>query len=235
MNATTITVGECRLSYVHVFEPYTSMPGQEPKYSAVLLIPKSNTAAKAQIDEAIAAAVQQAVAGKWNGAAPANVQTTLHDGDGVKSSGEPYGAECKGHWVLNAGADKTHQPQVVGPDRKPIIDQTQVYSGCYGWVNINFYSYNFNGRKGIGCGLNAIMKTRDGQPLGGERVSVEEAFARVQVPQQQAPAPSYGQAPAYGQPAAPAYGQPQQAPAAPAYGAQGPSVDPITGLPVSWQ
>jgi len=106
MNATTITIGECRLSYVHVFEPYTSMPGQEPKYSAVLLIPKTNTAAKAQIDEAIAAAVQQAVAGKWNGAAPANIQTTLHDGDGVKSSGEPYGAECKGHWVLNAGADK---------------------------------------------------------------------------------------------------------------------------------
>ena len=235
MNATTITIGECRLSYVRVFEPYTSDPKQEPKYSVDLLIPKSNTAAKAQIDEAIAAAIQQAVAGKWNGAAPDSVPVTFYDGDGVKQDGKLYGAECKGHWVLRAKASKGYPPQVVGQDRKPILDQTQIYSGCYAWANVSFFSYNSNGRKGISCGLNAIMKTRDGQPLGGERVSVEEAFARVQVPQQQAPAPSYGQAPAYGQPAAPAYGQPQQAPAAPAYGAQGPSVDPITGLPVSWQ
>ena len=214
MNATTITIGECRLSYVHVFEPYTSMPGQEPKYSAVLLIPKTNAAAKAQIDEAIAAAVQQGVAGKWNGAAPANVQATLHDGDGVKDGGDPYSAECKGHWVLNAGADKTHQPQIVGPDRKPILDQTQIYSGCYGWVNVNFYAYNYNGRKGVSCGLNAIMKTRDGQPLGGERVSVDEAFAGVQAQPQGAPA--------YTAPPVQAYQTAQ------AYQA----VDPITGAPI---
>ena len=53
MNANTVTIGECRLSYVHIFKPYSSMPGQDPKYSLVALLPKTNTVAKAQIDEAI--------------------------------------------------------------------------------------------------------------------------------------------------------------------------------------
>ena len=57
-----------------------------------------------------------------------------------------------------------------------ILDQSEVYSGCYARANISFYAYNTNGNKGIACGLNAIQKIRDGEPLGGTRVSVEDAF-----------------------------------------------------------
>ena len=35
------------------------------------------------------------------------------------------------------------------------------------------------GRKGIGCGLNAVLKTKDGEVLGGGRVTVDEAFADI--------------------------------------------------------
>ena len=31
MNANTVTIGECRLSYVHVFKPDSNIPGQDPK------------------------------------------------------------------------------------------------------------------------------------------------------------------------------------------------------------
>ena len=58
MNANTITIGEARLSYVHVFEPYANNPGQAAKFSLTILLPKANTAAKAQIDAAIEAARQ---------------------------------------------------------------------------------------------------------------------------------------------------------------------------------
>lgn len=179
MNATTITIGEARLSYVHVFEPYAATPGQEPKYSATVLIPKANAAAKRQIDEAIEAAKQAGLQNRWNGQAPAMLATTLHDGDGFKQNGEAYGPECKGHWVLNCNANTNHPPKVVNLARQPIIDQSEVYSGIYGWVNINFYPYLNAGKKGIGCGLNSIMKTRDGEPLGGSAPSVDEAFANV--------------------------------------------------------
>ena len=49
MNANTVTIGECRLSYVHVFKPYSNMPGQDAKFSLVALLPKTNTKAKAQM------------------------------------------------------------------------------------------------------------------------------------------------------------------------------------------
>ena len=184
MNNTTITVGEARLSYVHLFEPYSSMAGQDPKYSVTVLIPKSNTAAKRQIDDAIEAAKQIGIQNKWGGQAPAVVATTIHDGDGVKQNGEAYGDECRGHWVLNCNANATHPPKIVNLARQPIIDQSEVYSGMYGWVNINFFPYFNSLKKGIGCGLNAVMKTRDGEPLGGSAPSVDEAFANVpQAPQ----------------------------------------------------
>ena len=104
MNANTITIGEARLSYVHVFEPYANNPGQAAKFSLTILLPKANTAAKAQIDAAIEAARQIGLQNKWNGQAPAILATTLHDGDGVKQNGEAYGPECRGCWVLNCSA-----------------------------------------------------------------------------------------------------------------------------------
>lgn len=183
MNANTVTIGEVRLSYVHIFKPYSSMPGQDPKYSLVALLPKTNTVAKAQIDAAIEAAKQIGLQTKWNGTAPAVLANTIHDGDGVKSNGEAYGEECKGHWVINCNANPDHPPKAVDAQLQPIINESDVYSGIYGYVNVNFYPYFFSGKKGIGCGLNAVMKTRDGQPLGGSAPSVDEAFAGISVTQ----------------------------------------------------
>ena len=44
---------------------------------------------------------------------------------------------------------------------KPILDRSEVYSGCYARVSLNFYAFNSNGNKGIACGavvLFALMK-----------------------------------------------------------------------------
>ena len=174
MNANTITIGEARLSYVHVFEPYAATPGQEPKYTATILIPKANAAAKRQIDEAIEAAKQQGIQNRWNGQAPAMLATTLHDGDGFKQNGEAYGPECKGHWVLNCNANTNHPPKVVNLARQPIIDQSEVYSGCYGKFSVTFYGYNSNGNRGIAAGLGNIQKLKDGESLGGRTTAAED-------------------------------------------------------------
>lgn len=48
----------------------------------------------------------------------------------------------------------------------------------WGNVNVNFFPYNSNGKKGIGCGLNGVQKIGDGEPLSG-RVTAEEAFKPV--------------------------------------------------------
>ena len=37
----------------------------------------------------------------------------------------------------------------------------------YARVTINFFGYARAGKRGIGCGLGNVMKTRDGEPLAG--------------------------------------------------------------------
>lgn len=254
-NSTNVTTGEVRLSFVNLFTPRANQPGQEPKYSTTILIPKSDTATMGRIHAAIQSAINRGVAGAWAGAKPAQPRTPIHDGDGVRPNGEAFGPECKGHWVLTASSK---QPQaIVGADMSPIIDQTRVYSGVYGRVNINFFAYSNSGNKGIGAGLGPVQILRDGEALGG-RISAEQAFggapagAGYQQPSHQPPAGWEQAAPQYGQPqqgySQPApqqgYGQPpQQGYGAPAYGQQPPvqqgygqppqqPIDPITGKPI---
>lgn len=215
-NPTTITIGECRLSYCNVFKPMPPFnnPGGEPKFSVTILVPKSNVQAKAAIDAAINAAIEAGVASKWNGQRPPVPAICVHDGDGARpSDGAAFGQECKGHWVFTASCKADRPPFVVDGQVQKIINPAEVYSGCYANVNVNFFAYNQAGKKGIGCGLNGIQKTRDGEALGST-VTAEEAFSAI--PQAGAPAPAGWGAPAPA-PAAPAgWGAPAPAPAAPA-------------------
>lgn len=261
-NPTNVTTGKVRLSYVHLFKPY-ARPGQEPKYSTTILIPKSDVATKQRIDAAIQAAIEAGVNSKWNGVRPPQIAIPIHDGDGPRpSDGMPFGKECKGHWVMAASSNR--QQAVVDLNLNPILDQTAVYSGMYARVNVTFFAYNSNGKKGIGCGLGPVQKLEDGEPLGGG-ISPEQAFGSVpyqapqQAPQQpmhqqpvqqpaaypQAPQQPMYQQPVYPQqpaayPQAPVYPQ-QPAPAQPVQQpqqqqqpAQQPvQYDPITGAPIT--
>ena len=171
-----ITIKDVRFSYCNLFQPQARQ-GQEPKYSVTILVPKTNTAAKALCDQAVAQAIEKGVVSKWGGVRPPQLSICIHDGDGVRpTDGQPYGEECKGCWVLSATSKL--RPYVVDAQVQDILDPTQVYSGMYGNVSVNFFPYNSNGKKGIGCGLNGVQKVRDGEPLDG-RVTAEEMFQAV--------------------------------------------------------
>ncbi|MCL6598967.1 MAG: DUF2815 family protein [Alicyclobacillus macrosporangiidus] len=219
MKPTTVTTGQVRLSYVHLTQPY-ARPGQEPRYSVTVLLPKSDVATKQRIDAAIEAAIQEGITRVWNGVRPPMIKTPIYDGDGVRPNGEPFGPECKGHWVFTASSK---QPvEIVDLSLNPIINPTEIYSGMYARVNINFFPFNQNGNRGIGCGLGPVQKVADGEPLGGRAPTAQEAFGAPMAPQ---PAP---------QPAAPAYSAPVYGAAQPAAAPQpGQTIDPITGRPLS--
>ena len=72
---------------------------------------------------------------------------------------------------LNANSKQA--PQIVDRQVQPILDQSEVYSGCYGRVSITFYAYNSNGNKGIAAGLGNVQK------LGTESLSVPEPMRRM--------------------------------------------------------
>lgn len=171
--ATKVVTGEVRFSYLHVFEPHAIEEGQDKKYSVSLLIPKSDKKTLNAIKKAIEAA-KVAGKAKWGGKIPANLKMPLRDGDVDRPDQEEYA----GHYFVNANS--TNKPGIVDANVQPIIDSTELYSGCYGRASVNFYAYNVSGNKGIACGLNNIQKLRDGETLGG-RSHAEDDFEPVDV------------------------------------------------------
>lgn len=168
-----VTGPDTRLSYAHIWEP-SSINGSDPKYSVSLIIPKTDTKTVEAIKAAIKAAYDEGINKlKGNGkTAPAlnAIKQPLRDGDAERPDDDAY-AGC---YFLNANS-KT-QPQVVDRAVQPILDQNEVYSGCYGRVSVNFYAFNSNGNKGVACGLGNIQKIRDGERLGGGPSSATEDF-----------------------------------------------------------
>lgn len=178
MNANQCVLTNVRLSYVHLTKPFSNDPQQAPKYSTTILIPKSSSN-KAAIDAAIAVATNTGKTGKWNGVVPPVLNNPVHDGDGVKSDGTPYGPECAGHWVLNASSSAETPIEIVDRNMVKIMDATQIYSGIYANVCVTFYPYLYNGKKGIGCGLGPVQKVSDGEPLGGSAPTAASCFSAL--------------------------------------------------------
>lgn len=163
----TKVIVPCRFSYLHCWEP-DSVNGGDPKYSVSAIIPKSDTKTVNAIKAAIEQAKKDSVS-KWGGKVPANLKLPLRDGDIDRPDDEAY-AGC---YFFNANSRQA--PQVVDSKVQPILDQSEVYSGCYGKISVTFYGYNSNGNRGISAGLGNIQKLKDGESLGG-RTSAADDF-----------------------------------------------------------
>jgi len=158
-NAIKLVTGKVRFSYANVFTPKAPVEGGTPKYSVSIIIPKSDT----ETVERIKAAVEKCKEENksiWGGSIPKGLKGGLRDGDTEKD--DPAYANS---YFINANS--TQKPGLVDADRQPIIDADEFYSGCYGRASISFFAYNTQGSKGVGCGLNHLQKTDDGERLGG--------------------------------------------------------------------
>lgn len=163
--ATQITTGKVRFSYCNLFTPKATQEGGPLKYSVTLLIPKSDKATLQKIKAAMEEAKTKYLSSHNGKKLPANLKSSLHDGDGERPNGGEFGEECKGCYVITVSSN--NKPVIVDANKVPITEPTELYSGCYGRAIINFYVYDTNGNKGITAGLNGIMKLYDGEPLGG--------------------------------------------------------------------
>lgn len=169
-----ITGPKTVMSYLNVNEPKTPLGGGTPKYSASLIIPKSDTVTIAKIRAAIQAAYEEGQS-KLKGSSKfvpelEAIKNPLRDGDKDRKGDEAY---ANAYFV---NANSTTKPGVVDVDRQPILDSSELYSGIIGRASITFYAYNTNGNRGIACGLNNIQKLSDGTPLGGHS-RAEDDFA----------------------------------------------------------
>lgn len=170
---TKVVFGPCRLSYVHLFEKHSfDKDPKNARYSASILIPKTETETINAINKAIEAATQAAKVSKWEGKCPKNLESPLLDGDEKDNGDEAYA----GHYYLNAKCNT--RPGVVDRNRTPIVDEEEIYSGVWAIVSVTFFGFNVSVNKGVACGLNNVMKFKDGDKLGG-RQSADNDFAGI--------------------------------------------------------
>ena len=168
VNPTKVVTGVVRLSYANVWEP-KSINGGAEKYSVSLIIPKADTKTLGAIQKAIDAAIEEG-RGKFGGKVPskATLKLPLRDGDVDRPDDEAY-TNC---YFVNANSSSA--PEIVDKSLNPVLNRSEVYSGVYARVSINFYAFNSNGNRGIACGLGNIQKVRDGEPLGGKTSAADD-------------------------------------------------------------
>ena len=169
---TKVVFGPCRLSYTHVFTKYAPDGDTDNgKYMTNVLIPKSEKETVKALQQAIEAAKKSGIVSKWGGKEPKNLELPLRNGDTDKDD-EVY-EDC---FFINAKSST--RPGICDKNKNPIVDEEEIYSGVYAYVSVSFYPYDKNGNRGIACGLNNIMKFKDGERLGG-RTSAESDFADI--------------------------------------------------------
>lgn len=177
---TKVMTGKVRFSYANVFTAQAVNGSTDLKYSCSLIIPKTDTATVAAVQKAIAAATADGTKNKWGGKTPSVAafpkMNPLRDGDVAK----PDNPEYAGCWFL--GCNSKTKPgilMVLNGQKIPVTSEDEFYSGCYGRAVVNFFPFDAKGNKGIGVGLNNLLKTDDGERLGGKD-SAENDFADVE-------------------------------------------------------
>lgn len=182
----------CRFSYLTIFEPRAVEEGQEPKYSASLIIPKDDTATIKKVAKAILEVAEsdkgtndlgadnvkkikqiltELVKGDDSNLGKGKFKLPIKDGD-IEREGDDAYAGC---YYINANSKR--KPGIVNKYLQEVDDPEEFYSGCYGFAHINFFSYNKGVNRGIGAGLQNVMKKEDGEPLGGTVEKPQDAFA----------------------------------------------------------
>jgi hypothetical protein len=182
------------LSYPHLFTPRSVNPGDDPKFSASILVRKDDP----QVQQ-----IQQIIdtdkANGWPNGFPANGRQFMKDG-AVQHPDRP---EMHSYMIIRPNAKAYSKPHTVDMQMNPVMNQADAYAGAVVWAALNSFVYNQSVNKGVGCGLNGIMLTGEEGELGrlDGRPTVEGMFGDVA--QGGGGAPQAPAAPATPPPAAP--------------------------------
>lgn len=180
---TKVKTGLVRFSYANLFTPRAFAEGQEAKYSVSILIEKTDTKTISDITAAFENAKKEGVA-KFGArfatmandlfCKPGDKSGLLKDGDLDPRCNEDEANH--GHYILNLKCKTAPGVLAVENGAKPLtIDQEEMfYSGCYGKASFNFFSFQKAGNTGISAGLSNVIKTMDGDNLGGRSSAVTD-------------------------------------------------------------
>lgn len=180
----------CRIVYPNgLFEKKQVKGGVgDPKYSAIILIPKDDEAKVAQIKERFAEAFDNLRKQGFTGKTPKSINPKnccLEDGDDYAD--EKEGAEDFRGYLRLKVSSKTVRPIVVDKQKRVIlngvpiagldverISDEELGSGDFIFANVQFWTYCNSTAQGIGCNVLAVMRMAPGDPIGGVSHNVDD-------------------------------------------------------------
>lgn len=167
--STRIMLKNVRLSFPYLFEPSVDDKGVA-KYQATFLIPKDDKANLDRMEKAVQEAIEDGKDKKFEGKVP-----TKFRNDPIRDGEERDGEEFQDCMFISAR--NKNKPQVVDARVNPIIDQSEIYAGCYVNATVTAYAYNHTeGGKGVTWSLGNVQKVKDGEPFGAGNIRAESEF-----------------------------------------------------------
>jgi hypothetical protein len=167
---------EARLMFVNLVKPRKidmKNPDETPKFQLTVTFTPAIQATKGY--RRLQEAVEKTIANKWGDNPPRKLRKpflTIDDMDEI-----PDGIN-EGDTFIRLSS--TSRPEVVDRNVEAILDLNEVYSGCYGIVNVQCYPWEHaTGGKGVSFGLGPVQKTRNGDPLGGRAKPAAKAFDQL--------------------------------------------------------
>lgn len=162
-----------RLIWTNVFTPQENLNG-DLKYGITILIPKTDEDTLSDIRKYIDMALAKGLANgkiRKNQTQGKSFKIPLRDGDEYyEENSEEFRIPYKNNYFINSSSNEP--PAVINKKGLP-LDPNEMYSGCYGAIDVVFYCYNVSGSTGIGCYLHNVLKTHDGDRLDGRKEATE--------------------------------------------------------------
>lgn len=167
---------KARLSFPNLFRAKAAEEGQEPKFSCTLLF--SPEAQATPEFAAMKAAAAAAVTAKWGDKIPANLRNPFRK---AEEKADKQGYEAGWVFINVSSKERPGVVQNTPAGMQRVIDEADVYPGCFVIASISPYAYDQKGNRGVSFGLNNVLKVGDGEALGG-RSKPEDDFAGVAAP-----------------------------------------------------
>jgi hypothetical protein len=167
-----INLAGVRISYPHLFEPFSFQGQGKAKYSAKFLLSKET---QMPLVQKIAAAMKALAADSYKDKKlPPADKLCLRDGDAGGREEEV------GYWVLSASEDS--RPVVVDQKRSPLVeDDDVIYPGCVVNGKIRLWAQDNQFGRRINANLLGVQFVKDGEKLGSGRTrqSADDMFDDV--------------------------------------------------------
>lgn len=154
-----------RLSYPKLFKP-DAMGESKPSYSIEMLFDKKTTKL---ID--LQRPLFEAATAKWGADKtkwPKGLQLAVKDGDKPRDNEDAPAESRRGMWVVKASRlAEFGKPHVVDRERNPILNEADIYPGCYARATLSASTWEYMKKYGVRFNLLGVQFVKNGVALGG--------------------------------------------------------------------